>query len=132
MKKMITILIALSVFALGSSNVWAQWGGSGYMNNGNSAFMDDTVQLRSDLAAKQAEYNALMVQKNPDPKRAAQLSREVSSLNEQIRTKAREFANNGSSYNNMPMRGNMMQMRGNMMPMHGGMMPMNNGYYPCW
>lgn len=131
---MITILAALSVFTLGFSNAWAQWGGNGYMNNGNRAFMDSTVQLRSDLAAKQAEYNALMTQKNPDPKRAAQLSREISTLNEQMRVKAREYANNGGGYGNTPYNNMPMQPNGNMMPMmpNGNMMPMHNGYYGCW
>jgi len=61
--------------------------------------MNDTGKLRMDLSAKQAEYNALMAGTHPDPKAAARLSREITGLREQIRTKAREFGVTGPGGN---------------------------------
>ena len=51
-------------------------------------FYDQTKQLRQDLAAKRGEYNALMATSNPYPKRAAELNRQIASLDHQRRAKA--------------------------------------------
>lgn len=70
---------------------YGPWGGyapgaapSGAYQN----FLNDTAKLRQELAAKQGEYNALMAQSNPDPKKIGQLSQEMAGLHEQLRTKA--------------------------------------------
>ena len=75
-------------------------------------FLDNTSQLRQDLATKQAEYNALMTQSNPDPKRASDLNRQITALHDQLSTQARSY--------NMPVP------RGNYG--HGPM----RGYGCCW
>lgn len=75
-------------------------------------FFDNTAPLRQDLAGKQAEYNVLMAKSNPDPKRAAELSKQITSLHDQLRAKAR-------SYNLPAPRGNYG---------HGSM----RGYGCCW
>ena len=51
-------------------------------------FLNDTAKLRQDLAAKQGEYNAMMAQSNPDPKKIGQLSQEMAGLHDQLHTKA--------------------------------------------
>ena len=51
-------------------------------------FYDKTAQLRQDLTAKQGEYNALLATTNPDPKRTAELSREIAAQHNQLRAQA--------------------------------------------
>ena len=91
---------------------WGGWGwgsGSGYTANQGAtyqAFMNDTASLREKIAAKHGEYNALMAQQNPDPKRAAQLQGEIANLNNQIQQKAQKYnvsarGNYGGMGNNM-------------------------------
>lgn len=53
-------------------------------------FMNDTVQLRKDMATRMAEKRALMISDNPDAKRVAQLTSETFDIREQLRTKAAE------------------------------------------
>jgi uncharacterized protein involved in exopolysaccharide biosynthesis len=60
--------------------------------------MDETAKLRSDMAAKQGEYEALMRQANPDPKQAGQLSREISDIQGQIDAKAKSFGYQAGGY----------------------------------
>ncbi|MFZ3046308.1 MAG: hypothetical protein WA151_10370, partial [Desulfatirhabdiaceae bacterium] len=73
------------------------WGGSmggpmaGSYGGRYQEFYDNTAQLRQDLADKQGEYNALMAAPNPDPKRAAELSREIAVLHDQLRAQARSY-----------------------------------------
>ena len=112
MKKVMMVIATLAMIGLTASQAWAQWGGpmmtprSGYGTTNNSAYLDATVQIRSDLGAKQAEYNALMTQKNPDPKRAAKLSREISAIREQLRAQSQQFsANSGGGNYPTQMRG---------------------------
>ena len=63
--------------------------GPGVSNSGTySSFLNDTANLRQKLAATQGEYNALMAQSNPDVNKAAQLSKEIVRLHDQLRTKA--------------------------------------------
>ena len=100
MKKFWITMIAIVSFGFIASSALAQYWGApmgGHMNNyytntssnGNyQEFLDNTSQLRQDLAATQGEYNALMVSSNPDSKRAAELGREITSLNDQLRTQA--------------------------------------------
>jgi zinc resistance-associated protein len=51
-------------------------------------FLDETAQLRTDLAGKQAAYRALMAQADPDEKKAGSMAREIQELREQLRAKA--------------------------------------------
>lgn len=107
MKKMTFIIVAVASIVLIGSQAFAcywdgYWGGhmGGPMNGfyadtfagGNyQGFFDNTAQLRQDLAAKQGEYNALMAKSDPDPKRAAELSREIAALHDQLRAQARSY-----------------------------------------
>lgn len=52
-------------------------------------FLDETQDLRQELAAKQGEYSALMAQSNPDPQKAGQISREIAGMHGQLQAKAR-------------------------------------------
>jgi zinc resistance-associated protein len=76
-------------------------------------FYEKTASLRQDLAGKQGEYNALMATSTPDPKRAAELSRELTVLHDQLSAKARS--------SNLP---------GPNMGHHAGMS--GNGGCGCW
>lgn len=103
MKKTIFVLAAAATFALIGTQAMAcywdgYWGGpmgrpmAGFQGNGNyQDFYEKTASLRQDLAGKQGEYNALMATSTPDPKRAAELNREITTLHDQLSTKARSF-----------------------------------------
>ena len=52
-------------------------------------FLDETQDLRQEIAAKQGEYNALMAQSNPDPQKAGQIAREIAGIHGQLQAKAR-------------------------------------------
>ncbi len=84
------------------------WGGGPCNGNGNpgygcnagqlnqasqearNKFMNDTVQIRKDLATRWAEKRALMTSGSPDAKRVARLTGEIFDLREQLRSKADE------------------------------------------
>jgi zinc resistance-associated protein len=105
MKKLIIVSIGVVFLGLVASQALACWwdgyrgghmGGawsdycwSGYTGAGSQEFLDETATLRQELAAKQGEYSALMTQGNPDPKGAADLSRQIVNLQDQIHAKAR-------------------------------------------
>jgi hypothetical protein len=107
MRKIVIALIALVSLGLVASQVWAcrwagYWGGpmrgpwGGYYSNIHSGrsyqkFLNDTAELRQELAAKQGKYNALMAQPTPDPEKAGQLSQEIASLHDQLQAKAESF-----------------------------------------
>ncbi|MFO7839984.1 MAG: hypothetical protein R6X08_10875, partial [Desulfosalsimonadaceae bacterium] len=57
----------------------------------NQAFMEETADLRDELAGKRGEYQALMARENPEPERASELQREMSEIREQIRSKAQNY-----------------------------------------
>ncbi|MCF8037405.1 MAG: hypothetical protein K9K62_11075 [Desulfobacteraceae bacterium] len=72
---------------------WGGWGGDGpgycaNMGPQNQAFMEETADLRDELAGKRGAYQALMARENPDPERASELQREMSQIREQIRSRA--------------------------------------------
>jgi zinc resistance-associated protein len=125
MKKSILALAAAATFTLIGTQAMAcywdgYWGGpmggptAGVQGNGNyQDFYEKTASLRLDLAGKQGEYNALIATPNPDPKRAAELNREITVLHDQLSAKARSFNLPGS---------NMRHYAG--MSGHGG--------YGCW
>ncbi|MEJ2589179.1 MAG: hypothetical protein P8165_16710 [Deltaproteobacteria bacterium] len=114
MKKLIIGTITLLTLGLLVSPGLAFWGG-GYCNGprGGGWYAGDTPQIdnarkaeydkyvaetagiRQKLAAKQAEYNALMANDNPDPKRAGELAGEIAGLREQLRSKAPTYAGPG-------------------------------------
>jgi zinc resistance-associated protein len=105
MKKTIfTIAIVAFITLIGSQAFACYWDGYGGGQMGGQmcgfygdtnvggnyqGFYDDTSKLRQDLAARQGEYNALMAKQNPDPKRASQLNREITTLHDQLRAQAR-------------------------------------------
>ena len=101
MRKLVIMLAVVGIVGLAASQAlaWGPWGQGGWcpmMGGYNGAytggayqnFLNDTAQLRQELAAKQGEYNALMAQPSPDPKQTAQVSQEIARLQEQIQTKA--------------------------------------------
>jgi zinc resistance-associated protein len=103
MKKAFLIVAAATSIVLVSSQAWAcywdgYWGGpmgarmGGYYGGASQGFFNDTAQLRQDLAAKQGEYAALMAQSKPDPKKAAELSRQMATLHDQLRSKAQAYS----------------------------------------
>ena len=115
MKKVVVGLAILASLGLIASQAlaWGPYGGCGMRGSGGGYyanvdpspaeqnFLNDTVKLRKDLADKEAEYDALMDQPNPDPKRANQLSQEIFEIRSQLRAKAESygFAGRGPSGN---------------------------------
>ncbi|QTA82452.1 Uncharacterized protein dnl_48270 [Desulfonema limicola] len=98
-KTIMTLIIALTI-GLMASQVWAWRSGcpmaAGAAQAGDISpeayqkFMDDTAQLRLDLAAKNGEYDAVLAQTNPDPKQAGQIAREMAEIQAKIQAKAKE------------------------------------------
>jgi zinc resistance-associated protein len=122
MKKTILIIAATAFIALIGTQAFAcywdgYWSGpmggpmAGYSSGNYQGFYDQTAQLRQDLAAKQGEYNALLSTSNPDPKRAAELNREIAVLHDQLIAQARSY--------NLP-------------PANGGYQGRMGGYGWCW
>ncbi|MFP3980097.1 MAG: hypothetical protein ACLFUY_01785 [Desulfobacterales bacterium] len=99
-KKALIVLALIATVGLIATAAWAGprggWGGggSGYCANmgpQNQAFMEETADLRDELAEKRGAYQALMARENPDPERASELQREMSQIREQIRAKAQNY-----------------------------------------
>lgn len=94
-------MVVITVFGLAAVSAWAgPWGG--YMRGGgpgygantgpqSQAFLDETADLRNELAGKRGEYQALMARENPDPKEAARIQQEMSRIRDQIRNKAEAY-----------------------------------------
>lgn len=102
MKKTMLILAAISLIALIGTQAFAcymdgYWGGpmggpmAGFDGGNHQEFYDKTAQLRQHLATRQGEYNALLATSNPDPKRTAELGREIAALHDQLRAQARSY-----------------------------------------
>ena len=102
MKKAIFLIAVVASITLIGTQAFAcywdgYWGGpmggpmAGFYSDNFQGFYNDTSQLRQDLAAKQSEYNALMATPNPDPKRAAELGREITALHDQLSAQARSY-----------------------------------------
>jgi len=53
-------------------------------------FLEETTALRKEIVVKQSAYDALMLQDNPDEKKAAQLSGELFDLRTALQSKAEE------------------------------------------
>ena len=107
MKKIITITTILFSAALISSTAFAWWGGGmmgdhhdGMYTTANStdrqAFYDATVDLRADLAANQAELNAIQATDNPDPAKIKTLTRKIIKQQDQLRVQAEKYNLNGT------------------------------------
>lgn len=100
------IMAVVVVLGLAAASAWAgpwggHWGrgGPGYGAGPESqAFLEETADLRDELAGKRGEYQALMAGQNPDPKEAARLQQEISRIREQIRIKAQSYQDS-SAYN---------------------------------
>ena len=105
MRKMVIVTVVVVSLGLVASQVWACWGRGGGHMGGHSggytsdvnagaayqSFLNDTANLRSELAAKQGEYDALMVQSNPDPTQAGKLSQKIADIQNQIQVKAQTY-----------------------------------------
>ncbi len=115
MQKTVTILTVLVVAGLIAGVAFAgPWSGArGGYNQGygpgahagpcyysgnpgpeHQAFLDETADLRNELAGRRGEYHALMAQDNPDPKQAARLQQEMNSIREQLQATARDYGYN--------------------------------------
>ncbi|MCF8024675.1 MAG: hypothetical protein K9J79_06605 [Desulfobacteraceae bacterium] len=90
----------------GPNGGYCYYGGDG-PGPGHQGFYEETADLRRELAGKRGEYQALMAQDNPDSNRAAQLQEEMVRLREQIRSKARAYADSSEyeRYSNRGYRG---------------------------
>jgi len=100
MRKLVIMLAVVGVLGLVANQAlaWGPWGQGGWRPMGGycgaytgAAYqnsLNDTAKPRQELAVKEGEYDALMAQPNPDPKRTAQVSQEIARLQEQIQTKA--------------------------------------------
>ena len=99
MKKTILVIAAVASIALIGTKAFAcywdgYWGGPmggpmpGHYGDNYQGFYDKTAQLRQEIAAKRGEYNALLATSNPDPKRAAELNREIAVLHDQLSIQA--------------------------------------------
>jgi len=78
----------------GGCGMWGPRGGYYGDVNPNTAdrsFLNDTAKLRKDLAGKEAEYDAMMAQPNPDPKQASKLSQEIFEIRNQLRAKVQSY-----------------------------------------
>ncbi len=58
-------------------------------------FMTETVDLRKDLAAKRGQLNAIMAAEAPDAEKAAEVSKQIFEIREQLRAKATQAGING-------------------------------------
>ena len=99
----LAILVSLGLVASQASAWGPHYGGcdmwgarSGYDEDVNpstaeQSFLQDTAKLRKDLAGKEAEYDALMAQPNPDPKQAGKLAQEIFEIRHQLREKAQSY-----------------------------------------
>ncbi len=121
MRKALVVMVSIVAMSLIASQALAWCGGGywrgpagrtwgGYAPGAGSGvayqqFMNDTKALRQELAAKQGEYDALMAQPNPDPKRAGELSAQIDNLDEQLQEKAQASNMPGPRYGRGPMGG---------------------------
>lgn len=130
MKKIAIVLVTVVSLGFIAAQSWAYmgcrgWGGPGgnYRSAAptgyNQAFVNETAQLRADLAAKQAQYTALLAQPGADPEQTGKVSQEIVAIQGQLRAKAQAYGVTGPWHNGYA---------------HGG--PMGNyghgGYYCGW
>ncbi len=72
-----------------SRTVWGNYGPEITSRKAYHDFLRDTKKLRQELASKEAEFNAVMYQYNPNPELVGQLAKEIAELNDLIEEKAR-------------------------------------------
>lgn len=128
--KMITAVIAIAIivgFSAMNASAWG-WGhrgpmmgygmmyGSGATDAESQKFLDETKEIRIQIAADQAELNALMAGQNPDSKRVRELSENIATNQLALQEKARAYGWGSGPTNRNFMRG-------------PGMM--GGGYGPC-
>ncbi len=124
-KRIMMILAVIMSAGFIAGSVWAcpwygNWGGnwdswgwgsdSGYydsQDNSFQSFINDSASIREELAARHGEYNALMAQQNPDPKRAGELQADIARLNNQIQQKAQKYnvSSRGANHSGSPNHG---------------------------
>ncbi|RLB03634.1 MAG: hypothetical protein DRG83_06610 [Deltaproteobacteria bacterium] len=97
-KSLITLALILGIGFLASQVVaWGPGHGAGYWGHGSGAYhsgyYNGNDTLRQKLNEKIAEYDAVINQGNPDPERARELSREITELRKQLRTRAGSYGN---------------------------------------
>ncbi len=87
-------LTASAALACPWDGYWNGYNGGYYTGDNGAAyqeFVNETAPIREKLAAKNAELNALMAQKEPDPKRAGEIQAEITRLHNQLRQKAQAY-----------------------------------------
>lgn len=110
-KNLLSAVVISSVIVLGISSAYAYRGANGtgpgdcWRSGGKAgayvqmdeetqkkydAFYAETKDLRRSIAAKRAEFHALMRGDNPDPAKAGQLKGELFDLQDTMRSKAKE------------------------------------------
>ncbi|RMG55331.1 MAG: hypothetical protein D6722_27995 [Bacteroidetes bacterium] len=94
------------------------WQAAGVDNQARQQFLDETAELRGQLAEKSARLRALSLQADADPTEIGTLTKEVAQLQNQIRGKAQELGvpcpRGGRGYH------------------MGAGMGAHRGYGPCW
>ena len=97
---MILVVIVSAGFIAGSAMAcpwgwdWGWGSDSDYYDSRDDSyqsFINESASIREELAAKHGEYNALMAQQNPDPKRAGELQADIAKLNNQIQQKEQKY-----------------------------------------
>jgi hypothetical protein len=61
-------------------------------------FLDETADLRKDLAAKGAKYDALMARPDPDPIRISRLTQQIFDIQRQLQEKSQEYGTSGTMH----------------------------------
>ena len=107
----LTLVISLGLFtAFASACPWDGYYGGGPAPSGDyQTFLDETVNLRKELAGNRAEYEALMARPDPDPTRASKLSQEIFDLQNQLQEKSQKYGvsrmgHRGGNYHRGPYR----------------------------
>lgn len=81
------LLMALALLSLQACGHYGHRRGGYYGSRQvNSAYYEETANLRSEIAADRAELDALMRSPDPDPERARNLAQEISRNEERLRT----------------------------------------------
>ena len=84
MKKIISLTGIIAMAALTSTTGYAAKDTTAAAGTEQQAAYDNTAGLRSSLAADQVELNALMLNDNPDPKRARELAANISKTEDEL------------------------------------------------
>ena len=76
----------------------AYWGGTQVDPEKREAFLKETESLRREMATLRGEYQALLAQENPDPKKAGELHAKMFDLRNQLHEKADKAGIRGGGY----------------------------------